>query len=295
MILLATGLLLSIGGIAVAQARTLNVGDAVISYDLTGRGRTVVFIHGWAHNKSAWDDQVPVFSKRYRVLRYDSPGYGASTGFDDPSAEPVDLLVLFEALRIDHAYIVGLSRGAEIALRFATAYPDRVDALVLYGAGPPADVPPPPEFVQMFGTFPALAKQYGLDTVGKLIHSSPLAWTPPGRNDVKERYWKLWSSYKGKDLLDPRPESGPVPLPNIARLATLRMPTLLIIGDHEIPFIAAAADTFARHIPNVKKVVIPNAGHGAHFAQPTIFNGALLDFFSDVDRTKRQAEQGKKK
>jgi 3-oxoadipate enol-lactonase len=295
MILLATLLLLSGDGSVTGQTRTLDVGDAVISYDLTGRGRTVVFIHGWAHNKSSWDDQVPVFSKRYRVLRYDSPGYGASTGFSDESAEPVDLLILLEALRIDHAYIVGLSRGAEIALRFASAYPERVDALVLYGAGPPADVPPPQDFLQLFGSFPALAKQYGLDTVGKLIFATPLAWTPPGRNDVKERYLKLWASYKGKDLLDPHQESGPVPLPNVARLATLRMPTLVIIGDHEIPFIAAAADTFVRHIPNAKKVVIPNAGHGAHFAQPATFDGALLDFFSDVDKTKTKAERKKKK
>ena len=295
MILLATLLLLSVDRIAAGQTRTLNVGDAVISYDLTGRGKTIVFIHGWAHNKSAWDDQVPVFSKRYRVLRYDSPGFGASTGFADASAEPFDLQVLLEALRIDHAYIVGLSRGGEIALRFAAAYPERVDALVLYGATPPAGVPPPPDFVQMFGSFPGLAKQYGLDTVGKLIHDSPLAWTPPGRNDVKERYLKLWSTYKGKDLLDPHPESGPVPLPNVARLSTLRMPTLVIIGDHEIPFIAAAADTFVRYIPNAKKVVIPNAGHGAHFAHPAAFDGALLDFFNSVDQTHKKAERKSKK
>ena len=82
MIVLAT-VLLSLSGNAVAQTRSLNVGDAVISYELTGRGRTVVFIHGWTHNKSVWDDQVPVFSKRYRVLRYDSPGFGSSTGFAD--------------------------------------------------------------------------------------------------------------------------------------------------------------------------------------------------------------------
>jgi pimeloyl-ACP methyl ester carboxylesterase len=295
MILLVTVLLLSLAETAVGQTRTLNVGDAIISYDLTGKGKTVVFIHGWAHNKREWDDQVPVFSKRYRVLRYDSPGFGASTGFADASAEPVDLQILLEALRIDHAYIVGLSRGAEIALRFAAAYPERVDALVLYGATPPAGVPLPPDFVQMFGSFPGLAKQYGLDTVGKLIHSSPLAWTPPGRTDVKERYLRLWASYKGRDLLDPRPESGPVPLPNVARLSTLRMPTLVIIGDHEVPFIAAAADTFAYRIPNAKKSVIPNAGHGAHFAQPTIFNGTLLDFFNEVDQTKKKVERHKKK
>jgi pimeloyl-ACP methyl ester carboxylesterase len=288
MTLLMIALLLSVVGTSVAQTRMLNVGHAVINYDLTGRGRTVVFIHGWALNKSIWDDQVSVFSKRYRVMRYDSPGYGASTGFDDESVEPLDLLVLLEALHIDRVYLVGLSRGGSVALRFANAYPERVDALVLYGTGPPADVQIPADVAQLFGSLPGIAKTHGLDSVGKLIISSPLFWVPPGRADVTERYRQFWASYKGTDLLDPRPESGLVPLPNIARLSALRVPTLVLIGDHDMPFVAAAADTFAHHIPNARKVVIPNAGHGAHFAQPASFNSALMDFFNEVERNKKR-------
>jgi 3-oxoadipate enol-lactonase len=288
MILLATALLLTVGEIVAAQARTINVGDAVISYDVTGRGRTVVFIHGWTHNKSVWDDQVPVFSKRYRVLRYDSRGYGRSTGFDDESLEPTDLMILLEALRINHAYIVGHSRGGGIALRFAAAYPEKVDALVLYGAVLPGISPPPPDFLELFTSLPGLAKQYGLDSVGKMLLATDLAWVPPGRADVSERFRKLWASYSGKDLLEPRPESGVVPVPSMARLSALRIPTLVIIGDHELPFIAAQADTFANRMANAKKVVIPNAGHGAHFVQPTTFNGALLDFFDEVERNKKK-------
>ena len=51
---------------------------------------------------------------------------------------------------------------------------------------------------------------------------------------------------------------------------------------------AAIADTLAAHIPGAKKVVIPNAGHGARFAQPASFNSALMDFFFDVERNKRK-------
>ena len=142
---------------------------------------------------------------------------------------------------------------------------------------------------------PGIAKQYGLDSVGKLVLASDLAWAPPGRNDIGERIRKVWSSYSGKDLLDPRPPAGLVPLPDIARLSTLRTPTLAIVGDHELPVFAAAADTFASRIPNARKVVIPNAGHGAHFAQPTVFNGALLDFFNAVDQTKKKVERKKTK
>ncbi|MFL5488953.1 MAG: alpha/beta fold hydrolase, partial [Gemmatimonadaceae bacterium] len=100
-----------------AQQRTVNVGNAVINHEISGKGKTVVFIHGWAHNLSVWDDQVPALKSRYRVLRYDSPGFGRSTGVSDESAEPRDLLVLMETLHIDHAYIVGHSRGGGVALR----------------------------------------------------------------------------------------------------------------------------------------------------------------------------------
>src|SRR6266516_3840500 len=59
--LLAGVLLLTTGATGAAQTRSLNVGDASINYDVSGRGPTVVFIHGWSHNISSWDDQVPAF------------------------------------------------------------------------------------------------------------------------------------------------------------------------------------------------------------------------------------------
>lgn len=299
MSLLVSALLMCVGGKTLAQDRTLNVGDAVISYDVTGRGTPLVFIHGWTQNKSVWDDQVPVFSKRYRVIRYDSRGFGKSTGFSDESVEPLDLLILLEALRIDRAFIVGHSRGGGVALRFAAAYPQKVSGLVLYGSAPPADFPYPPEAASklgpLFESLPGVAKQHGLDSVWKLLLTTDLAWVPPGRTDITERYRRLWASYSGKDLLDPRPESGKVPLPNTARVSTLRMPTLVIVGDHEASFIAAAADTFANRIPNVTKVVIPDAGHSAHFAQPATFNSAVLDFLDEVERTRRDVERKKKR
>lgn len=295
MTLLVSALFLLVGGKTLAQDRTLNVGDAVISYDVTGRGTPLVFIHGWTHNKSVWDDQVPVLSKRFRVIRYDSRGFGKSTGFSDESVEPLDLLILLEALRIDRAYIVGHSRGGGVALRFAAAYPQKVSGLVLYGSAPPADFQYPPELGPLFFSLPGVAKQHGLDSVWKLLQTTELTWVPPGRTDVSERYRKLWVSYSGKDLLDPRPPAGKVPLPNIARLSTLPMPTLVIFGDHEMSFIAAAADTFANRIPNVTKVVIPDAGHGAHFAQPAIFNSAVLDFLDEAERNRKDVERKKKR
>ncbi|HEX6628748.1 MAG TPA: alpha/beta hydrolase [Gemmatimonadaceae bacterium] len=274
--------------LSIAQQRTINVGDALIYYDVSGRaGPAVVFIHGWTHNLSVWDDQVAALISRYRVVRYDSRGFGRSTGYSDPSAEPQDLLTLLEALHIPRAYIVGHSRGGDIALRFAAAYPQRVSGLVLYGAFPEG-FPAPPEVGQFFGSLSDIARKNGLDSVGKLLLASDIAWVPPGRNDVTERYRRLWTGYSGKDLLNPQPESHRVPVPTTSQIRNMRVPTLVIVGDHEAPFIAAADDSLARWIPGAKKVVIPNAGHGAHFAQPASFNSALMDFIFDVERSKRK-------
>jgi pimeloyl-ACP methyl ester carboxylesterase len=273
--------------VGVAQQRSLNVGDALINYDVSGRGPAVVFIHGWTHNLSVWDDQVAALKSRYQVVRFDSRGSGRSTGYSDPSADPQDLLTLLEALHIPSAYIVGHSRGGDVALRFAVAYPQRVKGLVLYsafGKGFPA----PPEFRQLLALLPEVAKTSGLDSVRKLVLASPLGWVPPGRSDLTERYRHLWASYSGKDLLDPHPESLRVPAPTTAQIQRLQIPTLVIVGDHEAPFIAADDDSLARWIRGAKKVVIPNAGHGAHFAQPASFNSALMDFIFDVERTKRK-------
>jgi pimeloyl-ACP methyl ester carboxylesterase len=268
-----------------AQQRTISVGDALINYDVSGRGPAVVFIHGWTHNLSVWDDQVAAFKTRYEVVRLDRRGSGKSTGASDQSADPQDILMLLEALHIPRAYLVGHSRGGDVALRFAAAYPQRVSGLVLYGAFPEG-FPRAADIDQFFSSLPDIARRNGLDSVGKLLLASPIAWVPPGRTDVTERYRRLWASYSGKDLLDPRPESQRVREPTTEQIKALRVPTLVIIGDHEAPFIAAAADSLAKWIPGAKKVVIPNAGHGAHFAQPASFNSAVMDFIYDAERNK---------
>src|SRR3970040_366100 len=116
-----------------AEARRVNVGDAVISYEITGSGAPLVLIHGWAQDLTIWDDQVREFSRQFRVLRYDRRGYGHSTGHADESADPDDLRILLDSLGIRTAYILGLSAGSDAALNFSVTFPNRVSAVILYG------------------------------------------------------------------------------------------------------------------------------------------------------------------
>ncbi len=270
-----------------AQPRMLNVGDATIRYEVSGQGQTVVFIHGWAQSLSIWDDQVRAFTPRYRVLRFDRRGFGESTGFADASADPADLLTLLDSLGIRTAHVVGLSAGARTALNFAAAFPERVRGLVLYGGGPVPDFPSLERGPGAQAILGEIARRHGMDSVRRFVVASPMFWDPPGRPDLHVLKERMMAAYAGRDLLDPRPESGRVPDARWDQLASLRVATLIVNGDHDFPNFLTFADSLVKRMPNARRVVIKNGGHGAHFAQPQNFNSALLQFFESVERARQ--------
>ena len=282
---LLTALLLAALPSAVrAQGRTFDVGDARIYFEVTGTGEPVVFMHGWTQDLTIWDDQVPVFAQAYQVIRFDRRGYGRSSGDADDSADPADLAILLDSLGIRSASVVGLSAGAATAMRFAAAFPGRVDRLVLYGYGG-LDLEgfpvPAPDFG--FQQFVEIAQVHGLDSLWLFLRASPLAWAPPDR-PFPEEPPASWQRYNGRDLTDPQPPTGRVPALRWDRIGSLQVPTLLVNGDHDLPYALLVADSLERRLPNVRRVIITNGGHGAHFHQPEQFNRALLEFFASVPR-----------
>jgi 3-oxoadipate enol-lactonase len=273
-------------GVATAQPQSgdVSVPGAKLRYESHGTGAPVVFIHGYAQNLSIWDEQVPAFAPRYRVIRYDVRGFGRSTGDVDRTANASDVAALLDTLGISRATIVGLSMGGDIAVNFAVNYPTRVHALVLYGTPPTSDFPVAgdPKLFAFFQSLPDLVKNHGLDSLRKALFASELAWAPPNRPDIHRKMMKSWEGYTARDLTDPKPPSGRVPPTRMAQINAIRVPTLVIHGDHELAWFRQFSDTLAARLPNAKRVIIANGGHGAHFAQPDAFNRALLDFLASV-------------
>lgn len=120
------------------------VAGGAIHYDVTGRGPTVVLLHGGGLDLRMWNALLPQLTPAHRVVRWDAPGHGASTAPAHPTAETTDeLLALLDHLRIGRATLVGFSMGAGTATGFAIRYPRRVDRLVLIStSGPPPNAPP---------------------------------------------------------------------------------------------------------------------------------------------------------
>jgi pimeloyl-ACP methyl ester carboxylesterase len=113
-----------------------------ISYTEQGKGMAVVLLHGFLENQSMWDDFVPEFSKKYRVITIDLLGHGQTEclGYVHSMEDQADMVhYLLHELKIRKAVLVGHSMGGYVALAFAELYPDNMKGLVLLNSTSRAD------------------------------------------------------------------------------------------------------------------------------------------------------------
>lgn len=113
-----------------------------ISYSDTGKGTTIVLLHGFLENKSMWDYYVPEFAKKNRVVTIDLLGHGATEclGYVQTMEDNADAVhAVLSELRIRKAIFVGHSMGGYVALAFAELYPDTIKGLVLLNSTARAD------------------------------------------------------------------------------------------------------------------------------------------------------------
>src|SRR5439155_21106094 len=108
-----------------------DVNGGKIYYEVAGQGHVLVLIHGGQLDRRMWDEQFQFFAQKYRVIRYDVRGFGNSPAATKPYSNTEDLAALLKCLKVDKAYLVGLSLGGMTAINFALIHPEMVDALAL--------------------------------------------------------------------------------------------------------------------------------------------------------------------
>ena len=100
---------------AEVQSGIAEVNGTKLYYEMAGSGRVIVLLHGGAVDRRAWDDQFTEFAAKYRVIRYDLRGAGKSASPVKPFSNSEDLYQLLRFLKVDKAYLIGISRGGGIA------------------------------------------------------------------------------------------------------------------------------------------------------------------------------------
>ncbi len=105
-------------------------------YQEKGKGEPFIFLHGNGENGTYFERQISFFSDRYKVIAVDTRGHGKSPRGTAPFTMEQfakDLNDLMVRREIPEAIILGFSDGANIAMKFALMYPDKIKALILNG------------------------------------------------------------------------------------------------------------------------------------------------------------------
>jgi pimeloyl-ACP methyl ester carboxylesterase len=239
-----------------------------ISYDVHGEvtdTAPLLLSHGFGASSAMWAPNVAALSRNRRVITWDLRGHGRSASPDDPAqysqaASVGDMRAVLDACGIERAAVGGLSLGGYLSLAFHLAQPERVGALMLFDTGPGYK---DDAARQQWNSW-ALARADSFDSQGlAALGSGPEVKMGP--HDPRG----LASAARGiltqqtSEVIDSLPE--------------IKVPTLILVGSHDRPFLAAA-DYMAAKVPTATKMVIGDAGHASNIDQPAAFNAAVVDF-----------------
>lgn len=251
-----------------------------IAYDVTGTGEAVVLLHGLTLDRQMWAPNLAALADHYRVIRIDLPGAGQSDQPVGPASFSDIVAGVLACLGVDRAHVVGLSNGGEIAVNLAIEHPDIVRSLVLVDASLNG-FHYTPEFLGRFQAYFAAAEHDGVTRANELWLADPL-FVPAARDSVLARRLRnMVMPYKGEAWLHFGWRRGITP-PAISRLHTIGVPTLVIVGERDIPDMRQIADTLATKIPGAREIVLANVGHMSNMEDSTAFNRAALSFLQAV-------------
>lgn len=259
------------------------VNGARLYYEEAGTGEPLVLVHGFSLDTRMWEGQFDAFAGRYWVIRYDLRGFGRSAV---PAGEPYrhvdDLSSLLDYLNVERAHLVGLSLGGGVVVDFALTYPAAVRSLI------PVDA--------ALGGYrwsaewdASIAPVWKRGRAGDIAGARELwlkhALFAPAleRPEVGSRLSQMISEYSGWHWVNRDPERSPQP-PAIQRLGQIRLPTLVILGAHDLPDFHRIADLLQSQIPKARKAVLPGVGHLSNMEAPGRFNEIVLSFLAELQQ-----------
>lgn len=222
--------------------------------EIYGSGKPLLMIHGNGGSISSFENNIPYFSKRYKVIIADSRAQGKSIDAGDSLSFEMmadDEAALLNALHVNSADVLGWSDGGIIALLLAMRHPAKVKKLASTGAN-------------LWPDSSAIVSSVWEDD--KAIFDS-FGNTQP-------------ESYEGRNsrklfLLD-----WLQPNISLAELHEIKCPSLIIGGDHDI-IKTEHTTVIYQNIPNAELWIVPNSGHGTLIEHKDEFNKKVAEFFFD--------------
>ena len=257
-----------------------------IGYDDVGAGGTapVLFVHAFPLNRTMWAPQVSALVERARCVAADLRGFGDSSKVPPYSMEQYadDLAHLLDQLHIERVVLVGCSMGGYVSFAFWRRHRQRVRALVLANTRSGADAP---ETVERRRHLIDVARSEGATAVANLQIPSLVGKTTRERQpDTYDAVHRMIAQAPVEGIIGAleammlRPDSTET-------LATIDVPTLILVGEEDVPTPVKEARALHERIAGSRLEIISQAGHLANLERPAAFNHVLTEFLVSLTYT----------
>jgi len=268
---------------------TFSANGVEIYYEVTGQGYPLIWSHEFGGSYDSWEAQVKFFSRRYQVITYAARGWPPSDVPEDPAAYTQDIVVndlylLMRHLNISEAHIGGLSMGGSVALNFGIAHPEMAKSLIVASAGSGSTNRDTflstgqsmADRLLSEGMVP-VAKDYGTTNIRvQLRRKDPMGFDTFARLLSEHSATGSALTYQGFVM------NRPTVFELEDKLKSLRVPTLIMIGDEDEPCIEPGI-FMKRTIPVSGLSCFPQSGHAINLEEPDLFNRTVLDFLTAVE------------
>jgi pimeloyl-ACP methyl ester carboxylesterase len=248
-----------------------------LRYWTAGTGCPVVLIHGLGLDASMWEPQWPVLQREFRAIRYDVRGFGASTVPEASYSHSDDLFGLLDFLEARPAHVIGLSFGGRLALRFALDHPSAVKSLTLIDSALEGHSWSEHWSQKMDSVLSAARRGDSVSVqAAKQLWLAHELFAPAQRN---AKLAAALAAMVGRSSAWHWCNADPVrrsAVPTAKALATLRCPTLVLVGELDLPDFRAIAQRLAAEIPSATLHTVAGAGHMANMEAPDAVNERVV-------------------
>lgn len=259
---------------------SLTTENGIVHYEVHGRGKPVILLHGWLGSWGLWQDTMAYLGQHYRTYALDFWGFGES-GKKNATYSVTDFVKLvdqfMEHLGIVQAPLVGHSMGGTVSLATAIAYPERVSNVTVIGA--PIEGKSLAMLLKLAGLRPIAVMVHNLMWALKLgiRVSAPLITRDP-----------RWPEMISKDLSKTTVESFLISIAtlrqtNLTReLEQVKIPIMGIYGRKDVIVNPYQWKPLQAAAPHSRIEWLQDAGHFPMLDQPDEFKRTLLDFLNST-------------
>ena len=240
--------------------------DRLWAEDSGGTGPALVLLHSGISDARLWDPVWPGLTGDFRVIRYDSRGYGRSPAATEEFTLLGDLRAVLDHFGLTQVHLAGCSMGGGTAIQLALAEPDRVRSMVLLCPGIPGyQWPDEPELDARFDALVAAGDEEGILELQLSVWAA--AADDPFITELMRSAERALPSEEFKR------ESEPV----FGRLDQLRTPAVLMIGDRDRPALIDSNKHAAERIPGCRLIDMPGVDHYPTVREPRLVLGTIRE------------------